>query len=80
MKKFLLIMCGLSLCGCVRQVKRPMYVVDGDYAKKSDLIDVQEEIIVQMEALIEEVKEINEKGYRKVAKVIDGCICPTDMK
>jgi hypothetical protein len=57
-----------------------MYVVDGDYAKKSDLIDVQEEIIVQMEALIEEVKEINEKGYRKVAKVIDGCICPTDMK
>lgn len=70
-----IVLLSLVSGGCA--AKKPIVT---DYASKADIVELQGEMIVQMEALLEEVRQDSRNTRASVKKVVSDCLCPSEMK
>ena len=78
MRKVLIVIGCLGLVGCIKNVKRSEF--PNDYASKNDIEVIRRELVAQIEAGVELMKEDSQRTRSVVKKVVGECLCPTDMK
>lgn len=70
----------ILLSGCAGINAKRAVVPEVKPIVREDLDNLQIELIAQMEAFIEEVRQDNKNMKASIRKVVSDCICPTEMK
>lgn len=71
---------GLLLSGCAGLKTRPALTEEMRPIVKKDLDELQIDLIVQMEAFIEEVRDDNKNMRASIRRLVSECLCPSEMK
>ncbi len=81
MLRVCLAVCLVVLGGCAASRPRPTMLYEADpIVRKSNIDEVQIELIAQMEACIEEARQDNKNMRAAIRKTVSDCICPSEMK
>lgn len=71
----------ILLVGCAPSRPRPTMLYEADpLVRKSNVDELQIELIAQMEAFIEEVRHDNKSMRASIRKTVSDCLCPSEMK
>lgn len=71
---------GLLLSGCAGIKARPAMMEENRPIVRKDLDELQIDLIAQMEAFIEEVRDDNKNMRASIRRLVSDCLCPTEMK